>query len=131
MLTAIRPRLIADYKSKRRVDGVSPKTINNELTLMSHAFTLCVKSLGAGQGQSCETSVQRKGAKSHGTVADIGGRSTVARRFSAMVTAVDRVCCQHRSPSSGICISSGLKLIFHEGPSRSWSRKTRASIRYR
>ena len=43
MLTAIRPRLIADYKSKRRVDGVSPKTINNELTLMSHAFTLCVK----------------------------------------------------------------------------------------
>ena len=43
MLTAIRPRLIADYKSKRRLDGVSPKTINNELTLMSHAFTLCVK----------------------------------------------------------------------------------------
>ena len=43
MLSAIRPRLIADYKSKRRLDGVSPKTINNELTLMSHAFTLCVK----------------------------------------------------------------------------------------
>lgn len=43
MLTAIRPRLIADYKSKRRVDGVSPKTINNELTLMSHALPLCVK----------------------------------------------------------------------------------------
>jgi len=42
-LTAIRPRLIADYKSKRRLDGVSPKTINNELTLMSHAFNLCVK----------------------------------------------------------------------------------------
>lgn len=42
-LTAIAPRLIADYKSKRRQDGVSPKTINNELTLMSHAYNLCVR----------------------------------------------------------------------------------------
>jgi len=43
MLSAITPRLIADYKSKRRLDGVSPKTINNEVTLMSQEFTLCVK----------------------------------------------------------------------------------------
>ena len=42
-LKEIRPSLIAAHKSKRRADGAAAKTINNELTLLSHAFQLAVK----------------------------------------------------------------------------------------
>ena len=42
-VTAITPRHIVEYKSKRHGDGVSPKTINNELTLMGHAYTLAMR----------------------------------------------------------------------------------------
>ncbi len=42
-LKEIRPSLIAAYKSKRRADGAAAKTINNELTLLGHAFQLAVK----------------------------------------------------------------------------------------
>lgn len=43
ILTEITPKMIAEYKSKRRADGVSPRTINYELTFMSHAFNLAIK----------------------------------------------------------------------------------------
>jgi integrase len=39
----ITPSLIADYKSKRREQGAAPQTINNETSLMSHAFTLAIR----------------------------------------------------------------------------------------
>jgi integrase len=39
----ISPRFIADYKAKRREEGASPRSLNYELTLMSHAFNLAVK----------------------------------------------------------------------------------------
>jgi integrase len=39
-LTDITSAMISDYKVKRRKDGVSPRTINYELTMMSHAFNL-------------------------------------------------------------------------------------------
>ena len=39
----ISPRIISEYKYIRIGDGASPKTVNNELTLMSHAFNLAVK----------------------------------------------------------------------------------------
>lgn len=42
-VTAITPRHIVEYKSLRRGDNVSPKTINNELTLMSHAYTIAIR----------------------------------------------------------------------------------------
>jgi len=42
-LKEIRPSLIAAHKSKRRADGAAAKTINNELTLLSHAYQLAVK----------------------------------------------------------------------------------------
>lgn len=42
-LAEISPKLIAAYKMKRRASGASPKTVNSELTLMSHAFTLGMK----------------------------------------------------------------------------------------
>jgi site-specific recombinase XerD len=35
--------MIAEYKVNRRGDGVSPRTINYELTLMGHAFNLAIK----------------------------------------------------------------------------------------
>ena len=35
--------MISDYKVKRRHDGVSPRTINYELTTMSHAFNLAIR----------------------------------------------------------------------------------------
>lgn len=43
VLAHITPKLIVDYKRVRRVAGVSPKTVNNELTMMSHAFTLAMR----------------------------------------------------------------------------------------
>jgi len=39
----ITPKLIAEYKTRRREEGAAPKTINHELTLMSHAFNLAIK----------------------------------------------------------------------------------------
>ena len=42
-LREMRPSLIAAHKSNRRTDGAAAKTINNELTLLSHAFQLAVK----------------------------------------------------------------------------------------
>lgn len=42
-LTALTPKLISEYKSKRREAGRAPKTVNNELTLLSHAFNLAMK----------------------------------------------------------------------------------------
>ena len=42
-LAEIRPKYIAEYKQKRRENGAAPKTINNELALMSHAFNLAMK----------------------------------------------------------------------------------------
>ena len=41
-LAEITPRLIAEYKSKRREEGAAPQTINNETSLMSHAFNLAI-----------------------------------------------------------------------------------------
>ena len=43
ILTEITSKMIAEYKVKRRADGVSPRTINYELTLMGHAFNLAMK----------------------------------------------------------------------------------------
>ncbi|MCX5852937.1 MAG: tyrosine-type recombinase/integrase [Deltaproteobacteria bacterium] len=43
LLTQIAPNMISEYKLRRRADGVSPRTINYELTLMGHAFNLAMK----------------------------------------------------------------------------------------
>jgi len=42
-LAEITPSLIAEYKTKRREEGASAKTVNNELILMSHAFNLAIR----------------------------------------------------------------------------------------
>jgi integrase len=42
-LLEIAPSLIAEYKTSRRKEGAAPKTVNNELVLMSHAFNLAIK----------------------------------------------------------------------------------------
>lgn len=42
-LPDITPSLISEYKTKRRSENASPRTINYELTLMSHAFNLATK----------------------------------------------------------------------------------------
>jgi hypothetical protein len=42
-LPDIKPKMISEYKIKRRNEGASPRTINYELTLMSHAFNLATK----------------------------------------------------------------------------------------
>ena len=42
-LTDITPVIISEYKIQRRVEGASPRTINYELTLMSHAFNIAIK----------------------------------------------------------------------------------------
>jgi integrase len=42
-LTEITPRLVAEYKTRRREDGAAPKTINNELGLMGHAYNLAIR----------------------------------------------------------------------------------------
>ena len=41
-LMEITPRLVAEYKSMRRGEGAAPQTINNETSLMSHAFNLAI-----------------------------------------------------------------------------------------
>lgn len=43
VLTNITPKDISKYKVKRRDEGASPRTINYELALMSHAFNLARK----------------------------------------------------------------------------------------
>ena len=45
-LTDITPAMISDYKVKRRAEGVSPRTINYELTTMSHAFNIAIREWG-------------------------------------------------------------------------------------
>jgi integrase len=42
-LEEITPNLISEYKTKRRGEGASPRTVNYELALMSHAFSLAIK----------------------------------------------------------------------------------------
>ena len=42
-LTEIRSRDVADYKGMRRQEGASPRTVNYELTVMGHAFSLAIK----------------------------------------------------------------------------------------
>ncbi len=46
ILTNITPRQISEYKVKRRKDGVSPRTINYELTIISHAFNVAMREWG-------------------------------------------------------------------------------------
>ena len=43
LLADITPRLISEYKSSRYDKGVKPATINRELALMKHAFTLSTR----------------------------------------------------------------------------------------
>jgi integrase len=42
-LAEITPSKISEYKTKRRGEGASPRTLNYELALMSHAFNLAIK----------------------------------------------------------------------------------------
>jgi integrase len=42
-LTEIAPNQISNYKTLRRTEGASPRTINYELTTMGHAFNLGIK----------------------------------------------------------------------------------------
>ena len=42
ILGAITPKLISDYKTKRREEGAAPATINGEIGLMRHAFNLAI-----------------------------------------------------------------------------------------
>src|SRR3989304_4814935 len=43
VLTDLSPRLISEYKVRRRDEGAAPNTVNNELRLLSHAFNLAMK----------------------------------------------------------------------------------------
>lgn len=43
ILTRLRPAMIAEYKGQRRAKGAAPKTINDELTLLSHAYKLAMR----------------------------------------------------------------------------------------
>jgi integrase len=45
-ITTITPKMISEYKSKRRQEGASPGTVNRELALMKHAFNLARKEWG-------------------------------------------------------------------------------------
>jgi integrase len=42
-LLDITAAMISDYKLERRTEGASPRTINYELTLMSHAFNIAIR----------------------------------------------------------------------------------------
>ena len=46
IVTKITPKQISEYKVKRREDGVSPRTINYELSLISHAFNIAMREWG-------------------------------------------------------------------------------------
>jgi integrase len=43
VISGITPSLINKYKIKRRGEGASPSTVNRELALMKHAFSLAIK----------------------------------------------------------------------------------------
>ena len=43
LLAVISPKLIYEYKNKRRSEGASPSTINREIALMKHAFNLALR----------------------------------------------------------------------------------------
>lgn len=43
VLTEITPRKIAEYKVMRRNEGAAPRTINYELSFISHAFNLAIR----------------------------------------------------------------------------------------
>jgi integrase len=45
-LLDITSAMISDFKVKRRADGVSPRTINYELTTMNHAFNIAIREWG-------------------------------------------------------------------------------------
>jgi integrase len=42
-LTQVTPRLISEYKAKRRKDGVKPATVNRELAALKKSFNLALK----------------------------------------------------------------------------------------
>ena len=42
-LPEINSKMISEYKTKRRLEGASPRTINYELSLMRHAFNLAIR----------------------------------------------------------------------------------------
>jgi integrase len=42
-LTDLSPRVIAEYKVKRRNEGLAANTVNNELRLLGHAFNLAIR----------------------------------------------------------------------------------------
>jgi integrase len=42
-LTEIAPKAIAEYKVMRRMEKASPKTVNNELVLMGHAYNMAIR----------------------------------------------------------------------------------------
>lgn len=42
-LALIKPNMVSDYKKQRREEGVSPRSINYELTVMSHAFNIAIR----------------------------------------------------------------------------------------
>jgi integrase len=42
-LASMSPKVISEYKVKRRDEGVGPGTVNRELALLSHAFNLAVR----------------------------------------------------------------------------------------
>ena len=42
-LSNITPRLVSEYKTKRREERAAPATVNKELILMGHAFNLAIK----------------------------------------------------------------------------------------
>ncbi len=42
-VSKISPKLVNEYKVKRREDGAAPATVNKELNLVSHAFNLAIK----------------------------------------------------------------------------------------
>src|SRR5262249_44174111 len=42
-VTTIGRRHVTAYKAKRRADHAAPKTINNELVLMGHAFSVAIR----------------------------------------------------------------------------------------
>ena len=42
-LPEINSKMISEYKTQRRLEGASPRTINYELSLMGHAFNLAIR----------------------------------------------------------------------------------------
>jgi len=42
-VTDVNPRMLSAYKAHRRKEGASPRTVNMELTLMSHAYEIAIR----------------------------------------------------------------------------------------